>query len=342
MADREAGRQATQGPAVTPTRPRPFRFTAQVPDLTGSVAEWRKELRRLEDMGFSTVALADHFTGGYTLEPLVMLTAAAMESTQLRVQTAVLGNDYRHPVLTHRMAATLDVVSEGRLELGIGAGWMRSDYLAAGLTYDRAGERIDRLAESITVLKGLFSGEAFTFTGAHFTVRDLVGVPAPVQRPHPPLLIGGGGPRMLRLVGREADIAGINANLAAGDIGGHSVADVSWERMAEKIGWVRDGAEAAGRAFDDIELSMAQWLLHVTDDRVEADTLIAKMAGRLGVDATWLDEAPGVLVGSPARCAEKLHALRDRLGISYVQVHSGPRGTDLTGIGQVVAELAGT
>ena len=219
---------------------------------------------------------------------------------------------------------------------------MRSDYVGAGLSYDRAGARIDRLAESIAVLKGLFSGEPFTFTGAHFTVRDLVGVPPTVQRPHPPLLIGGGGPRMLRLVGREADIAGINANLAAGDIGGHSVADVSWERMAEKVGWVRDGALAAGRRFEDIELSMAQWLLHVTDDRTEAGALIAKVAGRLGVDPEWLDDAPGVLVGSPARCVEKLHALRDRLGISYVQVHSGPRGTDLSGIGQVVAELAGT
>ena len=327
---------------MTAAHRRAFRFTAQVPDLAAPVGEWRKELRRLEDMGFSTVALADHFTGGYTLEPIVVLTAAAMESTRLRVQTAVLGNDYRHPVLTHRMAATLDVVSEGRLELGIGAGWMRSDYVAAGLTYDRAGPRIDRLAESIAVLKGLFSGEAFTFTGAHFTVRDLVGVPACVQRPHPPLLIGGGGPRMLRLVGREADIAGINANLAAGDVGGHSVADVSWERMAEKVEWVREGATAAGRAFEEIELSMAQWLLLVTDDRSEASSRIDNMARRLGVDPTWLDDAPGVLVGSPGRCAEKLHALRDRLGISYVQVHSGPRGTDLTGIGQVVAELAGT
>jgi probable F420-dependent oxidoreductase len=324
------------------TGARPFRFTAQVPDVVGAVGEWRKELRRIEDMGFSTVALADHFTGGYTTEPLVMLTAAAMETTRLRVQTAVLGNDYRHPVLTHRMAATLDVISEGRLELGIGAGWMRSDYDAAGLAYDRAGERIERLAESITVLKGLFSGERFTFTGSHYEVRDLIGTPAPVQRPHPPLLIGGGGPRMLRLAGREADIAGINANLAAGDIGGRSVADVSWERMAEKVGWVRDGAQAAGRESAAIELSMAQWLLHVTDDRAEADALIAKMAGRLGTDPAWLDDAPGVLVGSPARCAEKLHALRDRLGISYVQVHSGPRGTDLTGIGRVVAELAGT
>jgi alkanesulfonate monooxygenase SsuD/methylene tetrahydromethanopterin reductase-like flavin-dependent oxidoreductase (luciferase family) len=120
------------------------------------------------------------------------------------------------------------------------------------------------------------------------------------------------------------------------------VADVGWERMAEKVEWVREGAVAARRAFEDIELTMAQWLLHVTDDRGEADTLIAKLAARLGVEPAWLDDAPGVLVGSPARCAEKLHALRDRLGISYVQVHSGPRGTDLTGIAQVVADLAGT
>jgi probable F420-dependent oxidoreductase len=326
---------------TTSTR-RPFRFTAQVPDVAGSVADWREELRRLQDVGFSTVALADHFTGGYAFEPFVMLTAAAMASTELRVQTAVLGNDYRHPVLTHRMAATLDVLSEGRLELGIGAGWMRSDYLAAGLSYDRAGERIDRLIEAIAVLKGLFTGEPFTFTGAHFTVLDLVGVPAAVQAPHPPLLIGGGGPRMLRLVGREADIAGINANLAAGHVGGHAVADVSWDRMAEKIGWVREGAVTAGRAFEEIELSMVQWLLFVTDDRSAAGAVLHKLANRVGVDPTWLDDAPGVLVGSPARCAEKLHMLRERLGISYVQVHAGPRGMDLTGIGRVVARLAGT
>ena len=323
-------------------RERPFRFTAQVPDLVGSLDDWRKEVRRLEDVGFSTVALADHFTGGYTFEPFVALTAAAMESTRLRVQTAVLGNDYRHPVLTHRSAATLDLFSEGRLELGIGAGWMRSDYEAAGLSYDRAGERIDRLEESIAVLKGLFSGEPFTFAGSHFEVRDLVGSPAAVQRPHPPLLVGGGGPRMLRLVGREADIAGINANLAAGDIGAHSMTDVSWARMADKVGWVREGAEAAGRTLEDIELSTSHWLLHVTDDQGEADALIAKVAGRLGVDPAWLEDAPGVLVGSPSRCAEKLQAVRDRLGISYIQVYAGPRGADLTGIGLVVAELAGT
>jgi alkanesulfonate monooxygenase SsuD/methylene tetrahydromethanopterin reductase-like flavin-dependent oxidoreductase (luciferase family) len=201
--------------------------------------------------------------------------------------------------------------------------------------------RIDRLAESIVILKGLFSGEPFSFTGAHFAVKDVVGVPRAVQRPHPPLLIGGGGRRMLQLAGREADIAGINANLGAGDVGGQ-VVDVGWEPMAEKVAWVREGAVSAGRGDDDVVLSMAQWLLHVTNDASEAETLLAKMAERVGVNAAWLEDAPGVLVGSPSRCAEKLHALRDRLGISYIQVHSGPRSKELTGIYPVVSALAGT
>jgi alkanesulfonate monooxygenase SsuD/methylene tetrahydromethanopterin reductase-like flavin-dependent oxidoreductase (luciferase family) len=191
-------------------------------------------------------------------------------------------------------------------------------------------------------LKGLFTGRPFTFSGEHYQTHELLGVPARVQDPHPPLLIGGGGPRMLRFAGREADIVGVNANLSAGDIGGHSVADVSWEKMEEKVGWAREGAEAAGRDFDSIELSMAQWLLHVTDDRSQAEGLLSKMASRLGVDVRWLDDAPGVLVGSPSRCIEKLHQMRDRLGISYVQVHAGPRGIDLSGIERVVGQLAGT
>src|SRR5947199_8793125 len=122
----------------------PFRFTAQVPDFLGSLTNWRAQIARLEAIGFSTLAIADHFTGGYTVEPLTTL-AAASSATSLRLQTAVLGVDYRHPVLLHRMAATLDVLSEGRFEVGIGAGWMRSDYDAAGLTMDRRGVRIEAI-----------------------------------------------------------------------------------------------------------------------------------------------------------------------------------------------------
>ncbi len=291
--------------------------------------------------GFTTVAIADHFTGGYTMEPLVTLTAAAARSS-LRVQTAVLGQDYRHPVLLHRAAATLDLLSEGRLELGLGAGWMRSDYEAAGMVMDGPGVRIDRLEETLDVLEALFGDEPVTYEGKHVRVEGLTGVPRAVQRPHPPFLIGGGGKRMLRLAGRRADIVGVNANLAAGDIGGHSVLDVGWDSMLEKVGWAREGAEAAGRNLDSLELSMAQWLLFVTDSKSSADELLAKMAARLGVDAAWLDAAPGVLVGSVGRISDKLHELRDRLGISYIQIHSGPRSVDLRPVAPVVAALAGT
>jgi probable F420-dependent oxidoreductase len=312
-----------------------------VPDFDGSLDQWRSDLAWLADSGFSTVALADHFTGGYTMEPLVTLTAAAMRSG-LRVQTAVLGLDYRHPVLLHRSAATLDLLSEGRLELGIGAGWMTTDYEAAGLVMDPPGVRIERLEETLDVLEALFGEDPVTYRGKHVTVEGLVGVPRAVQHPHPPLLIGGGGKRMLRLAGRRADIIGVNANLAAGVSGRHSVVDVGWDSMTDKIQWVREGAEGAGRRVADVELSMAQWLLFVTDSPTEAHGLLAKVADRLRVDPVWLEEAPGVLVGSTATVTEKLHETRERLGISYFQVHAGPRSVDLRGIGPVIAALAGT
>ncbi len=212
----------------------------------------------------SSVVAADHFTGGYTFEPMVALTAAAAATTRLRLQTGVLGNDYRHPVLVHRMAALLDVVSDGRLVLGLGAGWMTSDYEAAGIALDPAGVRVSRFAEALAVIKGLFGPEPFDFEGEHYAMHSLDGLPKPVQRPHPRLFVGGGSPRVLRLAGREADIVGINASLHAGELGAHAVRDLSVERVAEKIGWAREGATAAGRDPDALELEMNHWLARVT------------------------------------------------------------------------------
>ena len=320
---------------------RPFRFIANVPTPAQPVGVWKERVRRIEGTGFAAVAIADHFTGGYTLEPMVALTAAAMCTTTLRVQTAVLGNDYRHPVLTHRMAATLDVLSGGRVELGVGAGWMASDYGAAGIPFEPPGRRIDRLEETIAVLKGLFGHEPFSFHGSHYSITELVGVPAAVQSPHPPLLIGGGGRRVLRLAGREADIVGINANLGAG-VGAGSIVDVSAEGVLEKVGWAREGAVSAGRPPGDLELAMAQWLLHVTPSPTEAQTVLDKVGARTGLDPSWLEGAPGVLVGSVARCIEKVHELRDRFGISCVQLDAGPRSTaSIDAVAPLVAALAG-
>jgi probable F420-dependent oxidoreductase len=318
-----------------------LRFIANVPTTTAPVEAWKEHVRRIEALGFATVAIADHFTGGYALEPMVALTAAAMCTTTLRVQTAVLGNDYRHPVLTHRMAATLDVLSGGRLDLGVGAGWMASDYAAAGLPFDPPGRRIDRLAETIAILKGLFSGKPFSFAGRAYHVSELVGVPPAVQSPHPPLMIGGGGRRVLGLAGREADIVGINANLGAG-VGAGSIVDVSPEGILEKVAWARTGAAAAGRTPDELVFSMAQWLLHVTPSSRDATAVLEKVGARTGLDPQWLERAPGVLVGSVGRCVEKLHELHDRFGISYVQLDAGPRSTDsIEAVAPLVAALAG-
>lgn len=317
-----------------------LRFIANVPTTTHPVHAWKEQVRRIETAGFATLAIADHFTDGYTLEPMVALTAAATCTTTLRIQTAVLGNDYRHPVLTHRMAATLDVLSEGRLELGIGAGWMAQEYEAAGIPFDPPGQRIDRLEETIAILKGLFGGEPFSFTGTAYRVSGLVGEPRAVQVPHPPFMIGGGGRRVLRVAGREADIVGINANLGAG-VGAGSIVDVSSEGILEKVGWARDGALAAGRDADQLVFSMAQWLLHVTPSASEARALLDKVAVRTGLDADWLEAAPGVLVGSVGRCIEKLHELRDRFGISYVQLDAGPRSmASVDAVAPIVAALA--
>ena len=194
---------------------RRFRFGCIVRD-TKSAKDFTELARRVEASGFSTLFVPDHFID-HQLAPTVALAHAAAVTDTLRVGPLVLGNDYKHPVVLAREAATLDLLSDGRLELGIGAGWMTADYEKAGMPLDRPGVRIARLAESITILKGLFADGAFSFTGEHYTVTDLDGQPKPVQQPHPPFIVGGGGPKILALAATEAQIVGINANLRSGD-----------------------------------------------------------------------------------------------------------------------------
>lgn len=320
----------------------PFRFAATMPPPAQPLAAWQAELGHLEELGLSAVVAADHFTGGYAFEPLVALTAAAACTGTVRLQTGVLGNDYRHPVLVHRMAALLDVISGGRLVLGLGAGWMTSDYDAAGITLDPPGVRVGRFAEALTVLKGLFGDAPFDFAGEHYRITALDGLPKPVQRPHPPFFVGGGSPRVLRLAGREADIVGINASLRAGELGAHAVRDLSRERVAEKIGWVREGAAAAGRDFDTIELEMNHWLARVTPSEAAARDLLERIAARQGVDPELLAESPSVLVGTVSQLVDRLRTRRDQLGISNIQLDAGFPTPDLDAFAPVIAELAGT
>jgi probable F420-dependent oxidoreductase len=318
----------------------PFEFVVSAPTRIESLARWTDQIRKIEDLGFTTVVMADHFTDGYDLEPMVALTAAATATSTLRVQTGVLGNDYRHPVLTARMAAALDVVSEGRFTLGLGAGWMHSDYEAAGIPLDRAGVRVSRLEEAIEVIAGLLAGGRFQYEGAHYRV-DLELLPRTVQQPLP-LFVGGGSPRVLDIAARRAQVVGIVASLAEGALGSHAIVDLSAERVAEKVGWIRDAAAAAGRQLDDVHLELNHWLVRATSTEQEASDFLAKVAARNDIDPALLVASPAVLVGTVARITDKLIATREQFGISTIQLDAGFAPKDLDALAPIVSALAGT
>jgi len=289
-------------------------------------------------MGFSTIAVSDHFTQGSTIEPVVAMCAAASVTERLRVLCLVFGNDYRHPVLVHRSMALLDVLSEGRVEVGLGAGWMRSDYEAAGIGYDPPGVRISRLQEAASVVKGLFGDVPFSFSGEHYEIAGLDGLPKPVQKPHPPLMIGGGGRRVLSVAAEEADIVSVTVtSTPTGEVIPERIArEMSAEGIAEKIGWVRAAADAAGRRFDDLEIQIGM-VCTLTDTAEQARTALEAIAKTYSADPAEVERSPAVLVGSLEQCVETLHERRERLGISYIS----PLFTDPAAVAPLVARVAG-
>ncbi len=307
----------------------PFRFGIQA----GGPADargWAELARKAEDLGVSTFTMADHLDD--QLGPIAGLMAAAAATTTLRVGALVFCNDYRHPVVLAKEAATIDVLSGGRLELGIGAGWMTSDYEQSGIALDPAGTRIDRLEEALAVIGGLFADGPVTHHGRHYQVTDLEGTPKPVQQPGPPILIGGGGKRVLSLAARRADIVGINVNLAGGVIDASVGPDATLEATDEKIAWVR---EAAGGRFDQIELQVRVHLATITDDR---DGLAAAMGPALGLSPEAALASPHALAGTVDQVVEQLQERRDRWGISYI----GLSADSLDEMAPVIERLAGT
>ena len=310
---------------------RKFRFGLQLvrAESGAQVVEWA---RRAEDLGYSTIYVPDHFVD-HPLAPIPTMAAVAASTTTLRVGSLVLGNDYKHPVVVAKEAATIDVLSNGRLELGIGAGWMTVDYDQAGMRLDPPGVRIARLAESVAILKGLWADEPFSFAGEHYTVTALDGDPKPVQRPRPPLVIGGGGPKVLAFAGREADIVGINANLHGGTPNDPSTApSMSPTSTDEKVQWVRD---AAGARFADLEIQTLSGFVHFTDD---ASQLQEMMAGAFQAAPEEVLDSPAILVGTVDEMIESLERRRGRWDMSY---HVVPI-EQMDAFAPVVAKLAGT
>jgi probable F420-dependent oxidoreductase len=315
--------------------PRPFRFGV-IAEGVHSATAWTTCARRAEELGYATLLIRDHFTPyffGDQLAPVAALTMAAAVTSTLRVGTLVLDNDYRHPVLLAKEAATLDLLSGGRLELGLGAGWLEAEYEQAGLAFDRPGVRIGRLAESIRVLKGLFADGPLTFAGEHYRITGLDAFPKPHQRPHPPILIGAGSPRMLRLAGREADIVGIlTTSTRTG-----TLLDVPTERLAdavaEKIAWVREGA---GSRFPAVELSIVLTVVMGADPGPAATDLI-RTRGWSDITRDQVLAMPSVVFGPVEHVVEALEARRARFGVSYYIVSD----RQLEAFAPVVARLAG-
>ncbi len=305
-----------------------FRFGIQI-SKSHSREDWAEKARQAEDLGYSTLFMPDHFDDQFAAMPALM--AAADATKTLRVGSLVFDNDYKHPLILAKEAATLDLLSGGRLELGIGAGWMLTDYEQSGIPYDSPGTRISRLREAVTIIKGLFGEGRVSFSGKHYTV-NAEGTPKPVQKPHPPILIGGGGRRVLSLAAREADIVGVNFELREGRVSREAMVSGTAEATAEKIRWIR---EAAGARFDDIELNVTVFAGIVTDDR---EKMAERLAPGFGTTPEGILEAPHALVGNADQIVEELQKRRKKFGFSYI-VFSGNSWEPMA---PVIKRLAGT
>jgi len=307
---------------------RPFRFGIQL-STASSGADWAALARRAEDLGYSTLFLPDHF--GDQLAPLPAMMAAADATTELRVGTLVADNDYKHPVVLAKELATVDRLSGGRIEVGLGAGWMASDYEQSGIPMDPPKVRVDRMEEGIAVLKGCFGAGPFSFEGEHYKITGYDGHPKPVQSP-PPFLIGGGSKRVLSIAAREASIVGINPSIHSGRVDAAAAQDGAAGQTDKKLAWVR---EAAGDRYDDLEINLLQFAGIVTDDRAGTAEMMAPL---FGLPPEEVGTYPHACIGSVEEIVEDLQARRERWDASYFVF----QGDTMEPLAPVVAALRGT
>jgi probable F420-dependent oxidoreductase len=311
------------------TNPRPFRFAA---DLHAALPDrsFADSARELESLGFSTLFVPDHFDEG--LGPIAAMATVAAATTTVNVGTLVLDCDFRHPAVLARELASIDLLSGGRLEVGLGAGWKRLDYERSGIPMDPPKVRVDRMIEHARVLKGLFAGGPFSFAGEHYTITALDGTPRPHRPEGPPILIAGGARRVLRFAGEVADIVGVNASIHSGEIDVATAQDSLAARFDEKVSWVREGA---GDRFDRLELNAWIAIAALTDDGAAMAETLAPM---YETDPASVRASPLTLIGSLPEITDLLHERRERWGYSYI-VLPGAQARELA---PIVAALAGT
>ena len=313
---------------------RPFRFLATV-DGYPDFAELTSLARRAEAIGCSTFVVPDHLGLQYAAIPLLAMVAAATE--RLRVGTFVLNICLRHPAVLAQDLATLDALSGGRLEIGLGAGWNKPEHDAIGIPFEPVGVRIERLTESITILKGCFAEESFSFSGEHYIITHHDGTPKPSQRPHPPIFLGGGGKRLLTLAAREAQTVGLAPRIVQGDRPRVDAWSLTAAAAEEQIGWVR---QAAGDRFGELEFNTyatggptVVTANPIAEARRRADRIHAQTGVELTVEEIL--DSPHIFIGSVRDLTRKFVELRERFGISSFLID------DLAALAPLVEELAG-
>ena len=317
-------------------RLRPFRFGV-LSETIHSAPQLRLLAKRVEALGYSTLVFADQIGGGYA--PIPAMVAAADATTKLRVGSYVFDNDFRHPVLLAKEAATLDLLTEGRLEFGIGAGWFQVEYDQAGMRFDPAGVRIARMEEALRCIKGWFSDGPASFEGRYFALRELHGSPKPVQRPAPPILLGGGGKRILSIAARDADIVALGPRGSNTDEFDYST--LTMDATIQKLAWIRD---AAGSRFDRLELNTFPMFAPVTVTEnavgVARDLIqrIQRQQPSTGLTEQQILASPHSFIGTIAQLVVKIEQLREELGLSYVVI----RERDLQTFSPIVERLANT
>ena len=300
----------------------PFRFGLQA-YAPESGKQWRELARKAESTGFSSFHLADHIIGpgpalaatGHPVQTVAAIPAmavAAEATSTIKVGCRVLCVDYRNPVMLAKEVATLDFFSEGRLELGLGAGWLQGEYEAVGIPFDRAGVRLDRFEEVIGLLRASFAEGELNIDTTHVHAVGFEAVPKPFTKSGPPIMIGGGAQRILTIAGREADIVSLNFNNSSGKLGAEGIGSSTAEHTDQKIQWIRNGA---GERFDQIEIEIAAYFTVVTPDGAGTR---AKMAPMFGMTPEVFAEHPNVLIGSVDEICDRIVERRERFGISYV------------------------
>jgi probable F420-dependent oxidoreductase len=312
--------------------PQPFRFGLQTHGPIEGMS-WTDTAKFAEQQGYSSLLVPDHFHGQYG--PMTALAAAAAVTTELKVGALVFGNDYRHPIMLAKEMATLDHIAEGRVEFGIGAGWMRTDYDQTGMVYDRPGLRIERMVESLQIIKRCWQEGSFDFAGEHYQIDGYDGLPLPYTPGGPPVIIGGGGPRMLGVAAEHADIVAITANLRAGEVGADAISDSMPEAYDAKLARV---GEVLGDRLDDTEINSLAMNTTITDDR---DGALEFFAGMFGAPKEHVAQTPALIVGSVDEIVETLQERRDRWGFNYVVVQQNG-GQGLERFNKVISTLAGS